>query len=339
MVWPCFSKGSRDSTMQRPTHEEAVNNKNTPGSKDSSGTALDVPANYPLVARTRTIHHPVGPIAYDCVKLIFVRDGSAILFSEFGQKPVKPGDVVLLGANVLCGSEPEGHITVTTIYADTDYILDQVRWQYAGFLQDRLDAQGFADTLYTEPAQILRLGEDRAGMMLPWLDEMVARSIDGNFVRDYLRMQALWFQIAYVIAPFIKVSPVRISPSQRAHIRPTLPRDRRFAPLRAEARQAADLLRANPERRWSLDDLAAAVHLSPSRLSSVFVEAYGKTPLAFLTMIRAENLARYLRETDLTVTAAMQRVGWHSRSHASRLFRQYVGLTPGHYRRLRPHTI
>jgi AraC family transcriptional regulator len=35
-------------------------------------------------------------------------------------------------------------------------------------------------------------------------------------------MQVLWFQIASVIAPFIKVSPVRVSPSQRAHTRPTL---------------------------------------------------------------------------------------------------------------------
>lgn len=40
--------------------------------------------------------------------------------------------MILLGANVLCGSEREGHITVTTIYADSDYILDQVRWQNAG---------------------------------------------------------------------------------------------------------------------------------------------------------------------------------------------------------------
>lgn len=288
----------------------------------------------PLLARTRTIHRPVGPIAYDCVKVIVVRDGSAILFSEFGQKPVKPGDVIVLGANTLCGSEPEGHVTVTTVYLDTDFVLDQVRWQYAGFVADRLDAQGFADTMYSEPAQILRLGEDRAGMLMPWLDELVALSIDGEFVRHYLRMQALWFQIAYVIAPFIKVSPVRISPSQRAHIRPTLPRDRRFAPLRVEVRRAADLLREDPARRWTLDDLAAEVHLSPSRLSSVFVDAYGKTPLAFLTMLRAERLAKYLRDTDLTVAAAMQLVGWHSRSHATRLFRQYVGVTPGQYRQM-----
>ncbi len=289
----------------------------------------------PVLARTSTVHRPVGPVAYDCVKVIVVRDGSAILFSEFGQKAVKVGDVILLGANVLCGSEPEGHITVTTVYLDTDYVLDQVRWQYAGFLEDRLKAQGFAETIYTEPAQILRLGEDRAGMLLPWLDELVAFSLDGDFVRHYYRIQALWFQIMYVVAPFIKVSPVRISPSQRAHIRPTLPRDRRFAPLRVEARKAAGLLREAPSQRWTLEELAAEVHLSPSRLSSVFVEAYGKTPLAFLTMIRAENLAKYLRETDLTVTAAMQRVGWHSRSHATKLFHQCVGLTPGDYRRLR----
>lgn len=109
----------------------------------------------------------------------------------------------------------------------------------------------------------------------------------------------------------------------------------RVAPLRADVRRAADLLRENPARRWTLEDLAAEVHLSPSRLSSVFVEAYGKTPLAFLTMLRAEQLAKLLRETDLTVTTAMQRVGWRSRSHASRLFHQHVGMTPGEYRRLR----
>lgn len=291
----------------------------------------------PIVVRSRTVHRPVGPVAYDCVKIIIVRDGSAILFSEFGQQPVKPGDVVMLGANVLCGSEPEGHVTVTTVYLDTDYVLDQVRWQYAGFLEDRLDAQGFADMIYTEPAQILRLGEDRAGMLMPWLDELVALSIDGRFALHYHRMQALWFQIVHVIAPFITISPVRISPSQRAHIRPTLPRDRRFAPLRVEVRRAATLLRENPAKRWTLHDLASGVHLSPSRLSSVFVEAYGKTPLAFLTMIRAEDLAKYLRETDLTVAAAMQRVGWHSRSHATALFPQYVGVTPGHYRQIGTH--
>ena len=165
----------------------------------------------PILARTRTVHRPIGPVAYDCIEVIVIRSGSAILFSEFGQKPVNVGDVVLLGANTLYGSDPEGHITVTTIYLDTDYVIDQVFWQHAGLLQNRLDAQGFAETVYSEPAQILRLGEDRAGMLMPWLDELVERSIDGGFSRNFYRMQAVRFSIAHVIAPFVKVSPVRIS--------------------------------------------------------------------------------------------------------------------------------
>lgn len=140
------------------------------------------------------------------------------------------------------GSEPEDHITVTTVYLDTDYLVDQVFWQHAGLLQDRLDAQELVDTIYTEPAQALRLGEDRTGMLMPWLDELVALSIDGGFGAHFYRMQALWFAIIDVVAPFIRVSQVRLSPTQRARTRPTLPRDRRFAPMRNEAVQARDAL-------------------------------------------------------------------------------------------------
>lgn len=74
----------------------------------TDGGACESPAGYvgpelngssgsaPISAKTQTFHRPVGPIAYDCVKVIIVRDGSATLFSEFGQRLVKLGDVVLL---------------------------------------------------------------------------------------------------------------------------------------------------------------------------------------------------------------------------------------------------
>lgn len=264
------------------------------------------PARFdPLFARTKTFHRPVAPIAYDCVKLIVIRDGSAILFSEFGEQPVSPGDVVLLGANVLCGSEPEGHITVTTLYLDTDYVMEQFFWQHAAVLADRLDAEGLAEAVYSEPAQILHLGEDRTGMMMPWLDELVALSVEGRFRERFHRMQALWFSIADVFVPFVRVSPVRLTPSQRVRTRPALPRDRRFAPLREEVRRVADLLQMSPERPWSLRDTSA--HLSMSQFGRVFVDAYGLSPLGYLAMLRAKRLAELLRESDLPVEEAMRR--------------------------------
>lgn len=284
----------------------------------------------PLLARTRSIHHPVSPIAYDCVKFIVVRDGSAILFSEFGQRPVKVGDVVLLGANVLCGSEPESHITTTTIYISTEYALDQIFWQYAAILSDRLAAQQFADEFYSEPAQILHLGEDRAGLLMPWLDEMVMLSTNGQYQKHFHRMHALWYAIADVLIPFVRVSPERVTPTQRLR---SVPRHQhRFAPLRGEVRRAAELLEERPEYPWTLNELANSVHLSASQFGRVFADAYGLTPLAFQRMIRTRRLAELLRDTDLPIEVAMRQVGWFSRGHAAHLFQMHVGLTPTQYR-------
>src|SRR5699024_662792 len=105
----------------------------------------------PLVARTRSIYHPIGPMVYDCLKLVFIRSGSAIVFSEFGHQPVSVGDAVMIGPNVLFSAEPEEPVTLTAIYVDTDFALDQFFWQHSAVLHDRLDAQGFAEKVYSEP--------------------------------------------------------------------------------------------------------------------------------------------------------------------------------------------
>ena len=287
----------------------------------------------PILARTGSVHEPLRPVAYDCVRIGVVRAGSAILYSEFGEQPVKVGDVVALGAHTLCGIEPEGWITVTTIYLDRDYLVDQFFWQHAAVLADRLDAEGLAEAVYSEPAQILHLGKDRTGMLMPWLDELVALSVSGLFRERFHRMQALWFSVADVFVPFVHVSPVRLTPSQRVRTRPALPRDRRFAPLREEVRQVADLLQLNPERSWTLREMADTVHLSTSQFGRVFADAYGLSPLGYVAMLRAKRLAELLREGDLPVEEAMRRVGWRSRGHAARLFRQHVGTTPLRYRK------
>lgn len=180
---------------------------------------------------------------------------------------------------------------------------------------------------------MLRLGEDRTGMLMPWLDELVARSIDGGFRSHFHRMQALWFSIADVVMPFLKVTQIRQSRGQRAHARPTLPRCRRFAPARDEAHQTRATLASDIATNWTLDVLSARVHLSPKQLSRVFTETYGKTPSAYLTMLRVEEMAHLLRETHLTIDAAARRVGWASRSRANEAFQQCVGMTPSEYRR------
>jgi hypothetical protein len=159
-----------------------------------------------VVARTSTAHTSMDPRAYDYAEVAVIRSGSAILFGEFGQRHLNVGDVILLAPCTLYGMEPEGWITATTLYLDRDFLVDQVFWQHAADFTDRFDAQRFVDTHFADPAQVLRLGQDRAGLLMPWLDELVALSIDGPPPERYYRVQSLLFAVFDVLAPYLAVT-------------------------------------------------------------------------------------------------------------------------------------
>lgn len=287
----------------------------------------------PIVAHTRTDRLGILPVAFDYVKFVVIRAGSARLFSEFGCRHVVVGDVIVLAANTLCSAEPEGWITTTTLYLDRDYVIDQVFWQHAARFKNRLDASDFLDANYTEPAQVVRLGEDRAGLLMPWLDELAALSIDGVRSEHFYRAQAMVSAILDVIVPHLAVTNQRITSTQRSTAVPSSPRHRVFRPLRAEARKVAELLADELERRWSVPELAHTVHLSASQLRRVFTEAFGKSPIAYLTMLRAERMAYLLKVTESPISVIASSVGWRDPDFAARQFKRRVGISPSEYRR------
>ena len=300
----------------------------------SSARTSDNDASSPLAARTQSHHFPLDPVAFDCVKIIVVRAGSARLFSEFGRRHINVGDVVVLAANTLCGAEPEGWITTTTLYLDRDYVIDQVYWQHAARFHTRHDASDFVDAHYAEPAQIVRIGEERAGLLMPWLDELAALSIDGLTPERFYRAQACLFAVLDVVVPMLTTSDERMSSTQRIAEVPPAPRRRQFRASRVEARDSAERLREQLDRRWTLADLAQAAHLSSSQLRRIFVEAFGKSPIAYLTMLRVQRMIELLRTTDAPIAVIAAEVGWGDPNFAGRQFRRSVGLSPSEYRRI-----
>lgn len=283
-------------------------------------------------ATTRVLDRAVGPIAHDFAKLLFVRDGAAEMVSECGELPMRRGDVALLDANTLCLCAPYEEATVTTIFVDHDYLIDQHFWRHAPQFVDRLAAGDEWKERYAEPVQVVRPTAAEFAAMERWLDELVTVCADDGWTEAFFRAQAYLSRIMYTVEALAVSTPARQSTTQRRTMIPAVPRHRGQVPIRAEARQAADLLHGDVARRWSLEDLAVRVHLSRAQLSRVFVEAFGKTPHTYLTMLRAEQMARLLRETDMRVDAAARKVGWRSRGHAAKRFAQSIGVTPSQYR-------
>jgi AraC-like DNA-binding protein len=101
-------------------------------------------------------------------------------------------------------------------------------------------------------------------------------------------------------------------------------------PLTARALGA---LHAEPSRAWTLETLAASVHVSRATLARRFTEHVGEPPLAYLARWRMELAAQQLRETAWPVAVVAHGVGYTSEFAFNRAFARRHGCPPGRYRR------
>lgn len=105
-----------------------------------------------------------------------------------------------------------------------------------------------------------------------------------------------------------------------------------LGPARTEIRDTVIRMRADLAHRWTLAELAQDAHLSRSRLGGLFVEQFGVPPIMLLARLRVREMARLLRESDMTVDQIGVRVGWRNRGHAAEQFAKTMGVTPTAYR-------
>jgi transcriptional regulator GlxA family with amidase domain len=115
-----------------------------------------------------------------------------------------------------------------------------------------------------------------------------------------------------------------------------LTRQARRGVVRGHVVGAVEVLRSRLADPWTLNSLADEVHLSRSQLVRSFDATVGTSPMAYLRLMRAEQMARLLVSTDLSVGDAARSVGWRNQFHASQCFHAHYGISPTEYRRRQP---
>lgn len=96
--------------------------------------------------------------------------------------------------------------------------------------------------------------------------------------------------------------------------------------------RARELLDARLDCPPSLEELAAAVNLSPFHFARVFRQATGLPPHAWLKQRRLARARTLLRHGCVPLNVATD-LGFADQSHLNRQFKQAYGVTPGEYRR------
>ena len=95
---------------------------------------------------------------------------------------------------------------------------------------------------------------------------------------------------------------------------------------------AAHYIDGHFDRDFSIDELAAACHISASRLHHLFSEQLGTTPTKYRNTVRVERATAELRLTDSSIEDIAERCGFNSAAYFRETFKAETGLTPSEYR-------
>ena len=93
-----------------------------------------------------------------------------------------------------------------------------------------------------------------------------------------------------------------------------------------------DLLKKDPARDYSLESLADAAGMSRTVFHRLFTQTYGSSPLAMLRELRLKRAEELLTQTDMPIKTITARLGYRSRSHFWKLFRDAHGVDPEQFR-------
>jgi AraC-like DNA-binding protein len=91
-------------------------------------------------------------------------------------------------------------------------------------------------------------------------------------------------------------------------------------------------LHAEPQRHWTVEDLAIGAGTSRTVLGERFGKLVGAAPMEYLARLRMQLAAERLRSTRQSLIQVAEGVGYESEAAFSRAFRRIVGVSPGAWR-------
>lgn len=98
---------------------------------------------------------------------------------------------------------------------------------------------------------------------------------------------------------------------------------------------AISYLQERLEENVTLDELAEWSNVSKSRLTQLFKEKTGYSPIRFFMNLKMQRACRYLDLTDFTVKQIAASLGYDDPYYFTRVFTRTIGMSPTAYRNIK----
>ena len=97
--------------------------------------------------------------------------------------------------------------------------------------------------------------------------------------------------------------------------------------------RALQAIHEQPERKWTVDELARVAGQSRSAFADRFQRLAGIAPLQYLTRWRMRRAHEWLASGSDSVARVAERCGYDSEAAFAKVFKRYIGVGPGAARR------
>jgi len=97
-------------------------------------------------------------------------------------------------------------------------------------------------------------------------------------------------------------------------------------------KSAREYIMDNFHRPIDIEDIAQSLFISSSHLSRLFREELDCTVNNYLTRVRIEKAVELIKKPELSVEQVSRAVGIKSQSYFTKIFKEYIGVTPLVYR-------
>lgn len=96
--------------------------------------------------------------------------------------------------------------------------------------------------------------------------------------------------------------------------------------------RVVDVVLDKPGADYTVDSMAEIAAMSRSAFSAIFMKSFGRSPMSFVNHIRMQHAAQMLEVETTSIDEIASTVGYASRSHFSRAFKDHTGLPPKEFR-------
>ena len=239
----------------------------------------------------------------DFLELFYVCSGEGQYMVNNRSYPIKSGDIVICNAGIIHGEEPD---LVTEIYSysvalSNIQLNDLPPNSLIGEDENPVVSCGNLSSFVEQLMHLLYL--------LSFDTKNLKESCDYLASSMYSLTTALLASRARHESVLVKESPSAL------------------------ARRARHYLNAHYFEPLTLHDIAERLHVNEYYLSHVFKNEYGIPPMKYVIKRRIGEAQDLLMHKNMPVAEIADSLGYSSVCHFNSMFKKYVGMSPGQYRK------